>query len=348
MPMQIIKISQRHPTWPFLRQTPNSAGVWVNYRFVFDDDLGEADAWVVIGDMLHYKEVTKCPPRRILLINVEPPTMTDYPASYIAQFPVVATCGGFNFDHPGVKEVFPLQAWYIGIKQRLLHAPKKEGTVTLGYDDLKLLKPGQKTKLLSIVYSDVKFTEGHITRHEFVMALKDHFGDRLDIFGKGFNYVADKWDAIADYKYHIAIENSRFPHYWTEKLADAFLGWAYPIYCGCQNVADYFDPKSFAIIDITDPDKAIQKIERIIRAETWSSRLAEIAESRRKVLDEYNLFPMIIRLLDLPGKSEAKEYVELKSIVATVGRSRIMLRKIRAKLQFGLGITRLFPFLRRI
>lgn len=346
--MFIIKVSQTHPTWPFIRQTPNSSGCWGEYRFEFDDDLKESDAWVVIGDMSHYREVTKCPPHRILLINAEPPTMSDYPENYISQFPVVATCGGFNFDHAGVKEVFPLQPWYIGITQRSLHAPEEQGVVTLGYDDLKLIKPGEKSKLLSIVYSDVKFTDGHVKRHEFVRALKDHFKDRLDIFGKGFHYVPDKWDAVADYKYHIAIENSCFPHYWTEKLADAFLGWSYPIYYGCPNAADYFDPNSFSTIDIASPQDAIAKIERVLQLETWNSRLAEIAESRRRILDEYNLFPMIIKLLDLPGKSEAKEEVELKSLAVTVGRARMMLRKTRAKLQFGLGITRLFPFLRKI
>ena len=88
--MYIIKISQQHPTWPFLRQTPTSSGVWGDYKFVFDDNLDEADAWVVIGDLAHYKETTKCPPHRTLLINEEPPTMRGYAEKYISQFAVEA------------------------------------------------------------------------------------------------------------------------------------------------------------------------------------------------------------------------------------------------------------------
>jgi hypothetical protein len=345
---QTIKISQQHPTWPFIRQTPNSSGVWGDYRFVFDDDLKECDAWVIIGDILHHREVTKCPPHRILLINEEPPTMRNLPVKYLSQFPFVATCGGFNFNYPGIKEIFPLQPWYIGVNQRALHAPADINAVRFTYDDLKALQPPKKTKLLSVIISDKAFTEGHVRRLDFVRALKTHFSDRLDIFGRGFNYVADKWDAIADYKYHIAIENSVFPHYWTEKLADAFLGWSYPIYYGCPNIDEYFDFGSLTTIDISSPGKAVETIEEIIRLKKWKNSIADLAEARRRVLDEYNMFPMIIRLLGLTGRSEEKKAVTIKSLSSTVGRTRTLLRNIGLKFKFGLGITRLFPFLRRI
>jgi len=210
------------------------------------------------------------------------------------------------------------------------------------------MKPFQKNKLMSIIYSDKKFTDGHVKRHEFVRLLKAHFGDEVDIFGRGFRFVPDKGDAIVDYKYHIVIENSVFPHYWTEKLADAFLGWSLPIYYGCPNIADYFDLDSLVTIDIELPKQSILKIEKIIEENSWDKRLSHIAEARRRILDDYNLFPMIIKLLNLPEKSEAKENIELKSRAAVVGRVRTMFRKTRAKLQFGLGVTRIFPFLKRI
>ncbi len=346
--MPIIKVSQGHLTWPFLRQTPGSSGKWGNYAFVFNQDIKECDAWVVIGDILDYKETTMCPSNRTLLINEEPPTMRGYPEKYLSQFAIVATCGGSNFRHPGVKEVFPLQAWYIGVKQGELHVPHKNDAIRFTYDDLKVLEPPPKSKLLSVIYSDKKFTGGHIERHKFVHELKKHFGDSLDIFGRGFQFVSDKWDAIADYQYHLAIENSCFPHYWTEKLADAFLGWSFPIYYGCPNITEYFDPNSFATVDIASPKQSIQTIEQLIEEGRWNKSLPYLAEARRKVLDEYNLFPMIIKLLDLPKTSEKRVRVEVKSLSATLGVTRTMLRRSRAKLQFGLGITRLFSFLRKI
>jgi hypothetical protein len=274
--------------------------------------------------------------------------MKEYPDNFLSQFAVVATCGGHHWKHQGIREVFPLQAWYAGIDLRELHVPVKKNSVRFTYDDFKRMQPPLKKKLLSIIYSDKKLTEGHVKRHEFVASLKAHFGDELDIFGRGFRYVSDKWDAIADYKYHIVIENSRFPHYWTEKLADAFLGWSLPIYYGCPNITDYFDPNSFVSIDIESPKLSILKIEQIIKENLWEGSLPHIAEARQRVLDEYNLFPMLIKLLDLPEKPEAKENVNLRSRTVSVGQVRTMLQNTRAKLQFGLGITRLFPFLRKI
>jgi hypothetical protein len=346
--MRTIKISQPHATWPFVRQTPGCSGEWGDYTFIINQEVEECDAWVVIGDLLNHRESANCPPNRTILINEEPPTMREYPEKYLSQFTTVATCGGHNFRHSGVKEIFPLQAWYIGINQGKLHAPDKKNPVRITYDDLKAFKPPKKKKLLSVVCSDKKLIDGHIKRHEFVRTLKSHFGDSLDVFGRGFRFVSDKWDAIADYQYHIAIENSCFPHYWTEKLADAYLGWSFPIYYGCPNITDYFDPNSFATIDIASPIQSIVEIERIMGENRWSRNLSFLAEARKKVLDEYNLFPMIIKLLDLPDKSEAKKKIELKSIAVTVGQTRMMLRKTRTKLQIGLGITRIFPFLRKI
>ena len=47
------------------------------------------------------------------------------------------------------------------------------------------------------------------------------FGTRLDVFGRGIRSIPDKAAGILPYRYHIALENSQFYDYWTEKLA----GW---------------------------------------------------------------------------------------------------------------------------
>jgi len=97
-----------------------------------------------------------------------------------------------------------------------------------------------KSKLMSVITSSKDFTEGHQKRLNFVRRLKDYFGEDIDVFGRGIREVDDKWDAISPYKYHIALENSVYPHYWTEKLGDVYLSGAYPIYYGCLNLEDYF------------------------------------------------------------------------------------------------------------
>jgi len=346
--MPVIKISYSHPTWPLLRQTPDNSGKWGDFTFVINQKIEECDGWVVINDLLHNREETKCPTKRTLFINLEPPTQALYPDEFLNQFSIIATCGGHEYKHTDIRYVFPLQPWYIGVIQKNLHQPDKNRSFTLDYDYLKKIKPPQKTKLISVVCTDKLFTEGHAKRNAFTKLLIRHFGEKIDVLGRGFKFISDKWEAIGEYKYHIAIENSQFPHYWTEKLADAFLGWAYPIYYGCPNIADYFETDSMTTIDIDKPDEAIEKIEGVLAKGVWEDKLEAIAEARRRILDEYNLFPMILKLLNLPDNAEKKELIRFRSVAHIVGLTRMFLRRTRAKLQFGLGITKIFPFLRKI
>ena len=52
----------------------------------------------------------------------------------------------------------------------------------------------------------------------------DHFKDKIDFFGFGIKDLKNKKDAIDPYLFSIAIENSKHDNYWTEKIADVFLG----------------------------------------------------------------------------------------------------------------------------
>ena len=66
-----------------------------------------------------------------------------------------------------------------------------------------------------------------------------------------------------DYKFVICFENSFVDEYITEKLLNAMLGGAIPIYRGAPNVGKYFNTKSF--INYDDHEKSYKKmIEKII------------------------------------------------------------------------------------
>ena len=83
-----------------------------------------------------------------------------------------------------------------------------------------------KLKRLSAVCSNKADTAGHRLRLRFLRKLKDVLGDDFDWFGRGVRDLGHRrLDGLANYHYHLALENGRVPHYWTEKLADA---------CTCQ------------------------------------------------------------------------------------------------------------------
>ena len=57
----------------------------------------------------------------------------------------------------------------------------------------------------------------------------------------GFN---SKDDILILSKYTLAIENTSEPHYFSEKITDAFLCNTMPIYFGAPNIFEYFPKNS--------------------------------------------------------------------------------------------------------
>jgi hypothetical protein len=191
--------------------------------------------------------------------------------------------------------------------------PKGENIVDLDYDYFRSLKEGPKNKLMSVICSSKSMTEGHRQRVRFVEKLKKHFGQDIDVFGNGFDPIPDKWDAIYPYKYHVVLENCSVPDYWTEKLADAFLGLAYPIYYGCTNLSSYFPDKSFTPIYINDPEQAIYTIGEIIENKTYERSVKYIMEANSLVLNRYNIFPMLAQLCnEIKSTSSSTKKIKLK------------------------------------
>ena len=78
--------------------------------------------------------------------------------------------------------------------------------------------------------------------------------------------VLNKKDALIDYKYSIAIENSREKNYITEKFIDCFLCESIPIYYGCPNIKEVYPQESF----IELPDLNINSIFNIIEKQDYN------------------------------------------------------------------------------
>ncbi len=124
----------------------------------------------------------------------------------------------------------------------------------------------------------------------------------MDVFGHGVRPMKDKAEALDPYRDHLAIENHRCPHHWTEEISDAFLGWTLPFYYGCTNLGDYFPAGSFVEIDIDDFDATVATIRETISAHTDEVRIDLVAEARRLVLERDNLFAVIARIANGEGR----------------------------------------------
>lgn len=130
--------------------------------------------------------------------------------------------------------------------------------------DESLFSIYEKTKNISFITSNKKFTEFHRFRNECVELLSNNNND-VDIYGLGYNEIEGKIEGIMDYKYSIAIENGLHMNYFTEKLLDCFLTGTIPIYKGCPNIGDFFDING--IITFDTKDELITIIDKIKKNE---------------------------------------------------------------------------------
>jgi hypothetical protein len=274
--------------FPFFRQTPCSTGKWGDYQFHYQN-ITECDYWVVY-DSLPAPEKVICPRSNTIFIASEPPSVKSYDPKFLEQFAIVIA------SHTHITQIN---------HSYVLHMPLAlPWLVNKDYDTLKRMPDIKKDRLISVIAGN-RGVANHAQRLEFAYKLKKHFGNELDIFGRGVNEIADKWDAIARYKYHVTIENSVHSYYWSEKIGDAFLGFSYPIYYGCPNLADYFPVDSFTTIEIYDFADAARTIEKAISENYYERAKDQLMAARNLVLDKYNLFPLMSDLFSkMPVTSE--------------------------------------------
>ena len=195
-------------------------GVWGDLQFQLEGGSADAD-WLVVFDEPSPSLRTATPIERRILFISEPPGVKVYPSRYVNQFGVVVS----PFSIPGFRGRALIQqsalAWHYGVDQR---GPAHHATA-LQWGALAADKP--KSKLASVICSSKAFLPHHRQRFAFVERLKTRLADRIDVFGRGLRPIDDKQEAIANYKYHIALENNVIDHSWTEKLADPYLGDAF-------------------------------------------------------------------------------------------------------------------------
>jgi hypothetical protein len=275
--MTLVRIVKSWSTPDLLRQTPGGAGVWSDVRFTLDP-VERCDYLAILN---HVPEpITVEVPRQNIWCFIQEPPLPAY------------RCFEKGFRH--YHRVFT--------QDRRLRGPKfiqSHGSlpwhVGKSYDELAASSLPPKTKTLAWITSNLGAHRGHRLRLQFLERLRS-CGVPFDLFGRGFNPVADKWDGLAPYRYAIAVENHAGPDYWTEKIADCFLAGAMPIYFGATNLTSYFPAGSFVWLDIDDP-AAPQRVAEIIASDLAEKNHDALREARRRVLDEHNLFPRLARLI---------------------------------------------------
>jgi hypothetical protein len=282
------------PRWPWARQTLGQTMRWGDCSFVVNPIGGRFDGCIVYDGLLSRASL-ECPPDKVFLVTCEPPSIKTYNEKFAAQFSAVVTCHS-DLPHPCVILAQQAYPWCAGMNKNASDL----GAAATSIDKFLTEPAPAKSRLLSVVVSDQAVTPAHRYRRTLVAHLRAHFGDDLEIFGRGIRDVGDKSEALMPFKYHIALENSSYFHYWTEKLADPFLCWTFPLYWGCPNIEEYFPEGAFRRINIYNLDHTVAVIEQAIKDDLYTKALPQLAEARRRILQEYNLFALAAKLCSAP------------------------------------------------
>lgn len=277
----LVRIISNWSASVLMRQTPDISGTWGDIHFTLDE-LESCDAVIVLNHVTEFSRV-QCSPDNVWVLMQEPyvPGTFDWMMENHKQYARV-----FTHHPPSVCD----RGKYVRCQ------PAVSWHVKRSYDELKTMDVMNKDKELSWITSNLAVFQGHKARMDFLEYLKSR-NLRMDLYGRGLNYIEDKWDGLAPYRYSLAIENSSGPDYWTEKIADCFLSWTVPIYYGCANLEDYFPADSFIRIDITRPEEAYDTIMSTLANDSWEARLPALEKARGLILDRYQFFPQMQDLI---------------------------------------------------
>ena len=301
--MKIIKISTSNSVISelFLRQTAGRLGIWGDCQFIVNQPIKSCDWWFICHQSgVQKHEMTICDPNHIIFISMEP-TEGATPKIFYKQFSKLLLCDR-KIQHHNI-EYINGTTWWVGIQVKFEDDHKYLPIISHDYDSFKKMNTPSKQNRISVICSNKNWFPGHKKRLEFLGKLRLHpISQNIDFFGGGYNHVLDKLDAIAPYKYHLVLENSVVPDYWSEKLGDSLLGFALPIYYGCPNIEKYFSNNSLIRIDIDDFEATVATLERIINNDIYESHLTAITEARSLILDRYNIFQLMATICNEPAK----------------------------------------------
>ena len=279
-------------------QTPRDLR-WGNFQFDFRHNARECDCncdWLVVYDDVpgdFWSGVLTPPPEgvRAVLHTYEPSAVKIYGDDFAAQFSAVLTCHeDWALSHPRKIMAHPASVWLY--------------RTAATYEQLRDMPPPPKSKPFSTICSTKQMRHTlHARRFAFTRKVKEAF-PQMDWFGHGVQLIGAKEDGLDDYRAHLVVENHIAPGYWTEKLADAFLGWTLPVYCGAPDIAEYFPEQSFIPINIADEESAAAAVRLALREGEYEKRLPAIAEARRRVLEVHNFPALISRKLSSLSQTE--------------------------------------------
>jgi hypothetical protein len=136
------------------------------------------------------------------------------------------------------------------------------------------------------------------------IALTNYLEKRLDnfvVFGREINPIEDKVEALTMARYHLAVENSIHPGYFTEKLTDPLLVGNTVFYGGHQESLRGFSQRNIVLIDPEKPRQVLEQIERKLDEPETQEVMNARSGNREAVLETLNLHRQVVIAAEREG-----------------------------------------------
>ncbi|MBV6452716.1 MAG: hypothetical protein MHPDNHAH_03485 [Anaerolineales bacterium] len=259
--------------------TPGNSGIWDGIHFT-SAPVPVCDYSVVIHRTPGWVTELTCPLEHLWLAHFEPP---------------IRFWQNLNLDNDRYAKVFTTDPNLRG--DRYIHTnPLHQWMIKRDYDFLSRAGTPEKTRDCSWIMRNIRVFPGHQARQLFLEQIRMKIN--FDLFGRGYEYIDDKWDGLAPYRYSFVIENHQNDLYWSEKIMDSFLAWTMPIYFGARKITDFFPAESIIQIDLNDPD-VVEKIKSAMADNSWAKNFDAIQEARRRVLNEHHILAKLARYIHI-------------------------------------------------
>lgn len=276
-------------------------------QFHVNSDLDTPDVWLVFDDGID-GETALIDPSNIFNLTAEicmPIGRFDDQRGqdYLSQFAKIFTMHDIFAER--VQFTRPFIPWMMNAN----HGSSTYSDNLRGRDYFREVRSFDKPHDLSVICSTKAFTPEHYVRLKFVTRLKEDLKDRLHWYGNGINPIADKFEGIAPYRYHLAIENRFGRDIVSEKLYDSFLGLAYPIYHGAPNIHDYYNEWMVSPINIYDYKRSRNQILELIDSDVAERSQKDLIQAKHLAVEQDNWvirMALICRLYSLPHKKQER------------------------------------------
>jgi len=142
------------------------------------------------------------------------------------------------------------------------------------YVELKYSKCSKKhDKIICDLYTNNNFLD-------YINSRKSDFADNIN----------DNYQSIFDYKYAIINDKNNI---WDALLAETFC-----FYTGDDDISGYINNDVFIKININNEEDSYNTIIKLIEENIWEKNIDLIKKEKENILDYYNLFPTIERIIE--------------------------------------------------